>query len=110
MRNVTKSFAIAATFFASMLLAGGGPALAKVKIYIGVGDFSWIGPGYYGGKYREFLSCGEGRWIVSNRGYNGVRPIDCSPRFYRYEARRKGKFWRLRLDARTGEIVGRTRI
>lgn len=110
MRIPLKACAAAVAIGCLALLANGSAAEAKVKVYIGIGDFSWTGPGYYGGRYRDYLSCGEGRWIVDRSGYNNVRPIDCSPRFYAYRAKRKGNWWRVRVDARDGVIVNRTRL
>lgn len=88
------------------IVAFGGPApaeAAKVRIWIGVpGIDFWVGPGYYKGHYRDRLSCNEGKRIVDHRGFNSVKATDCVPRYYHYKAKRKGKWYKVRLDARTG--------
>lgn len=97
--------AIMAGFLA--LGAPGAEAKTSIGIWIGVPGFGyWYGPGYYHGHYRHRLTCAEGRWIVDHRGYNRVIAIDCSPRYYRYRAKRGGHWWLVRLDSRTGHIVG----
>jgi len=51
------------------------------------------------------VSCGEGRAIVDDNGFNRVRTIECSGGTYTYAARRQGDSYRVSLNARTGEIV-----
>lgn len=58
-------------------------------------------------RYR--IGCGEGRAIVAQR-FNRVRVIECRGRTYTYLGRRHGEAFRIRLDARSGRIVGRLPI
>jgi len=51
------------------------------------------------------VSCGEGRSIVNDSGFNRVRTIECQGRNYTYAARRHGDSFRVALNSRTGEIV-----
>ena len=51
------------------------------------------------------VSCGEGRAIVDDSGFNRVRTIECSGGTYTYAARRQGDSYRVSLNSRTGEIV-----
>lgn len=60
----------------------------------------------YGLRVNQRLSCGEGRLIVRDRGFNRVRPIECQGRTYTYFGRRHGDTFRVLLNARTGRIVG----
>ena len=80
-------------------------AKTKVHIWIGLGGFPyWYGPGVYHGRYRDRLTCNEGRHIVDHRGFNAVNAIDCVPRVYHYKAKRSGKWYTVALDARNGSI------
>ena len=94
---------------ASMMIAGMSYAPAPVQaqdvnIFVDIPGFGRL-PGYeYGG--RRYISCRHGARIVDRRGYNRVQPFDCSRPNYRYRARRGGIWWIVRLNARTGNIVG----
>ena len=55
------------------------------------------------------ISCGEGRDIVSDRGFSRVSTIECVGLTYTYLARRSGETYRITVDARTGDIVRRKR-
>jgi hypothetical protein len=105
-----KPVSIKLAFAAAVALASfalpAQPALAKVNIYIGLPGLGyWNGPGNYNGYYRDRLTCAEGRRIVDRRGYNAVRAIDCSPRYYKYRARKNGRWNIVELDSRTGAII-----
>ena len=63
----------------------------------------WLG---YGLRVNQRISCGEGRSIVRDRGFNRVRPIECQGRTYTYFGRRHGDTFRVLLNARNGRIVG----
>jgi hypothetical protein len=63
----------------------------------------WTLPIYGVGVGR--ISCGEGREIVDDNGFNRVRTIECSGGTYTYAARRHGDAYRVSLNSRTGEIV-----
>ena len=98
---------IAAAVVAGFLAFGGPAAEAKthIGIWIGIPGISyWDGPGYYRGIYRHRLSCAEGRRIVDHSGFNWVRAVDCSPRYYHYRALKSGKRYMVTLDSRTGRI------
>jgi hypothetical protein len=94
---------------AALTITGTGytamPAKAQdVNIYVDIPGFGRL-PGYeYGG--RRYISCRHGARIVDRRGYNRVQPFDCNRPTYRYRARRGGIWWIVRLNARTGFIVG----
>jgi hypothetical protein len=64
----------------------------------------WLGR-HYGLVVNPRISCGEGRFVVRNRGFNRVRPIECRGRIYTYFGRRHGDNYRVELNARTGRIV-----
>jgi hypothetical protein len=51
------------------------------------------------------VSCGEGRDIVDDSGFNRVRTVECSGRNYTYLGRRHGDTFRVTLNSRTGRIV-----
>jgi hypothetical protein len=55
------------------------------------------------------ISCGEGRDIVSERGFSRVSTVECVGLSYTYLARRSGETYRIIVDARTGDIVSRKR-
>ena len=107
---VSKSAAAAAAIAGAVMLSGAGaaPAVAdtKLRIFLGIpGITYWAGPGYYQGKYRSRLSCNEGRRLVDNSGFNNVKAVDCTPRYYRYDARRNGKKYRVRVDECSGNLT-----
>src|SRR5688572_10669945 len=62
----------------------------------------WLG---YGLRVNLRISCGEGRLILRDRGFNRVRPIECRGRTYTYFGRRQGDTFRVILNARNGRIV-----
>lgn len=71
----------------------------------------WAGESYgsYGAQsYR--VSCGEGRSIVDNNGYNRVRTIECGGGTFTYQGRRNGDTFKVFLNSRTGRIVGRQAV
>ena len=51
------------------------------------------------------ISCWEGRQIVRNRAFRQVRPIKCYGTIYRYQARKGGRPWVVRLNSYSGRIV-----
>lgn len=108
LKTVLTRLAMAATLSGAMFVAA-PVAQAKVSIGIWIGSGYWKGPGYYGGRYRTYVSCREGAWIVDNNGYNWVRPVNCFPRYYEYQALRWGARYIVRVDARWGNIVGARR-
>ena len=51
------------------------------------------------------LSCGEGRAIVRDRGFNRVRILECQGRTFTYLGRRHGDTYRILVNSRTGRIA-----
>lgn len=68
------------------------------------GGYWYLEP-YWTGPVFSRVSCGEGRAIINDSGFNRVRTIECSGRNYTYAARRHGDTFRVALNSRTGEIV-----
>ena len=93
-----------AAFIIGSLVLATPPAQAKVNIWISPGFGYWHGPGRYYGRYYDRLNCNEGRYIVDRHGFDAVRAIDCTPRYYAYKAIRRGKWYTVRLDSLTGNI------
>lgn len=110
------------------ILAAGGMALlaalalqpaearAGTHFDVGIG----LGGGYYSPPYErgypvydpyddygaDYISCGEGRQIVRDYGFYGVRPIRCGDSIYRYEAVKHHRLWSVKVSARSGRIIG----
>ena len=68
----------------------------------------WTGESYGIQSYR--VSCGEGRGIVDDNGYNRVRTIECGGGTFTYLGRRNGNTFKVFLNSRTGRIVGRQAV
>jgi len=68
----------------------------------------WMGDSYGIQAYR--VSCGQGRRIVDDSGYNRVRTIECGGGTFTYMGRRDGDTFRIFLNSRTGRIVGRQEV
>ena len=68
----------------------------------------WMGESYGIQSYR--VSCGEGRNIVDDNGYNRVRTIECGGGTFTYLGRRHGDTFKVFLNSRTGRIVGREAV
>ena len=51
------------------------------------------------------LSCGEGRAIVRDRGFNRVRILECQGRTFTYLGHRRGDTYRILVNSRTGRIA-----
>ncbi|HEY7748552.1 MAG TPA: hypothetical protein VH933_07735 [Aestuariivirgaceae bacterium] len=62
----------------------------------------WLGYGLYA-PYR--ITCGEGRAIVRDRGFNRVRTVECAGRTYTYLGRRHGDTFRVLVNSRRGRII-----
>jgi hypothetical protein len=92
------------------------PAQAGTSVGIGIGE-SYPGYDPYPGYHRyptpdydeedeqDQISCWEGRQIVRNRAFRQVRPVKCYGSIYRYQARKAGRPWIVRLNSYTGRIV-----
>jgi hypothetical protein len=62
-------------------------------------------PDYDDEDEEDQISCWEGRQIVRNRAFRQVRPVKCYGTIYRYQARKAGRPWIVRLNSYTGRIV-----
>jgi hypothetical protein len=62
----------------------------------------WLG---YGLAINPRISCGEGRFIVRDRGFYRVRTVECRGRAYTYLGRRHGDTFRVLVNSRTGRII-----
>ena len=69
----------------------------------------WQQPQYYPHRYYR-ISCGEGRSIVADNGYNRVRTIECDGITFTYQARRGYRNFRIFVNSRRGTISGVTRL
>lgn len=108
MRKFLLACIAAAAAFAAHAVVTPAPASAGVDIDVFIGVP--IGPTYYyEGRPRRFISCEQGRRAVDRRGFNRVRPVDCRPRYYSYNAWRRGLPYRVTIDARTGRTAGVSR-
>jgi hypothetical protein len=118
---IAKSLIAAAAVAATMTLAlPAQEAKADVDVNIGIGLGGYV-PGYYSGGYGHGygygypsrkpyrISCGTGRRIVDNSGFNRVKAVDCSLPGYRYTAHKKGHKYMVRVNGR-GNITGVSRI
>ncbi len=75
---------------------------------------------YYGPRYRLYhrpyrsyryvdkMSCTEARLTLRQHGYGNISKRDCSGKFYSFNATRKGRAYRVNINAYTGE-TNRTR-
>lgn len=61
----------------------------------------WLGYGLVSPR----LSCGEGRAIVRDRGFNRVRTLECQGRTFTYLGHRHGDTYRILVNSRTGRIA-----
>ena len=110
MLKTLLSKAVFAAAVAGAMFVAAPAAEAKVNVWIGAGPYPyWNGPGYYGGHYHHWISCGAGARIVDHNGYYAVRAMDCSPPTYSYRAKRNGHLWVVRVNARYGHIISARR-
>jgi len=121
-------FAVTALFAAFVAFQPVGQAEARVNVDIGLGF-----PGYYGGYYapapvyvpapryyapryryrpvrRYRMTCGQVRRNLRNRGYYRIRAIDCRGARYTFQARRDGRWYRLRILSRNGRVYKARRL
>jgi len=66
----------------------------------------WFGYGFIAPR----VSCGEGRAIVRDRGFNRVRTIECRGATFTYLGRRHGNDYKVMVNARTGRIADVDRV
>lgn len=62
-------------------------------------------PDYDDEDEEDQISCWEGKQIVRDRAFRQVRPVKCHGSIYRYQARKGGRPWIVRLNSYTGRIV-----
>ena len=62
-------------------------------------------PDYDDEDEEDQISCWEGKQIVRNRAFRQVRPVKCHGTIYRYQARKAGRPWIVRLNSFSGRIV-----
>ena len=68
--------------------------------------------GYGGRGYARShrgISCATAGRIVGRNGYASVRTNDCRGDVFTFNARKNGKFHRVRVNARNGRIIGSNR-
>lgn len=84
----------------------------NVGIGFGFGHSGWHhgGHGYNRGWPRHRLSCRQASRIVYRHGYHRVRARDCRGRFYGFIARKHHRLYMVKVNARNGRIVGRSRL
>ncbi len=110
---IAKSLIAAAAIATTMTLtlpASQAQAGVDINIGIGVGGI----PGYYNPgypvynpgypKYKYSISCGKGRNIVDNHGFNFVKAVDCKLPGYKYTGWKNGKKYVVSVN-RWGNIV-----
>ncbi|CAN5475742.1 hypothetical protein BH10PSE7_BH10PSE7_14930 [soil metagenome] len=108
---------IAASAIAATLAVAAPITQAEAKTHVnlnigfGIGGF---GPGYgYGGydggyyepAYNPGISCMKGAKIVKWSGFHNVNAVDCSAPVYKYNARKNGDWYRVRVNM-YGNIIG----
>ena len=106
--------------FLVTLAAAGGLALmtspsarADVEVNVEVGHpvhskqyhNSHNRPDYDEEDYYDRISCGEGRSMVRRAGYYKTRVIECDGEIYRYAGQKRGRYYRVSVDADTGDII-----
>jgi hypothetical protein len=117
MSMLTKFLVAAAALTTAVVMTA--PAQAK-NIHVGVGigmgfvpgyyDDDYYGGGYHGGGYPIYaddydgISCWQAKKIVQNHGFYKVYPTDCEGRYMRFNARKSGDMYRVKVNHR-GRIV-----
>ena len=111
-----KSLIAAAAIASFATLAPVEQASAKTKIDVDVGIGFGFGGGYYPGYGYGYgvdvgygggwggISCHKGKNIVKWAGFHNVSAIDCSAPVYRYNARKFGEWYRVRVNM-SGNII-----
>jgi hypothetical protein len=56
------------------------------------------------------MSCFQGKHSLRWKGFRQVDAFDCTGRLYGYTARRHGKFFRVRLNSFSGQVVSLRKI
>lgn len=64
---------------------------------------------YYPGM-RATLTCAEAEWLLRQKGYRSIKPLDCSGDAYRFEGSRIGATYILHIDRRKGDVIRRDRL
>ncbi len=63
---------------------------------------------YFGRRHIDRMSCTQARVNLRDHGYRNIDARDCTGRFYSFNAMRKGRLYRVSVNAVTGHI-SRTR-
>ncbi len=121
-----KSLTLAAGLIAGSLMAlSPQPAAAGSNLHLqfGIGSPYFGYYGHYGAprygdyshyrprkhrarKYRRRISCRQARRLLRHRGFHRIRARDCEGRRYSFRAYRYGDWWGVRMNSRSGRIIG----
>jgi hypothetical protein len=113
-----KSLLAAAAVAAGLVAVQPQTAAAKANVDINV-YLPGVGmgyPGYHGPAYGfpvfapRKMSCFQGKQSLRWKGFRQVDAFDCTGRLYGYTARRHGKFFRVRLNSFSGQVVSLRKI
>lgn len=113
-------------------------AEAKVKVHIGIGGGYGYDPyydrgyrprpryydpdPYYGGGYyapppryrprrvTRRLNCRQARRVLRNYGYRNIRTLNCRGKRYKFNAVKRGRWYRVRMNSRNGRLFGIRRL
>lgn len=128
--------ALAASLMAATLTFSPLTAEAKTRVHIGIGtgwpmycdDRYWRddcdpGWGYYDdGRYYDdrydrrrrnydaYVSCGEAKQLLRERGYRRINSRDCRGRTYVFTATKRGNLYRIEMRSSNGAVVSIDRI
>jgi len=115
-------------------------AEAKVRVQISIGGFGgynphyggygygyrprYYGQGYYDGYYPRYrqvpryrprraarrLNCRQAKRVVRRNGYRNIRALDCRGARYSFRAVKHGRWYRFRMNSRSGRLYGIRRL
>jgi len=101
---------LAGSVFAAMVTLQPVPAHADATIQFHFGVPS-PGVGVYHDDYDRRLSCRQARRILRrDYGYRHIEVIDCQGDSYKFYVTKRGRDYKVRLDAYSGRVTRRTRI
>ena len=66
LKKLLTKVAVAAAVASALVVASPVASEAKTSVKIFIGTGYWTGPGIYGGRYRDKMSCWEGAYIVDH--------------------------------------------
>jgi hypothetical protein len=104
MKSIRGLAFVIATFAAAglgSLAAPDAKAELDVNVFVGPPVAFW-GGGWVPGRW---ISCAQGANLLAYRGFRRIQRIDCGGPIYRYQARRGGIWYRVRVNARRGVIT-----